>query len=139
MCLGVKCYVSVSRLHVLCVMSSYVMKHMSCVMGVGGWVVYRPPPRQMFNCVCVPAWPDNKEKCTELFDYCVTYTEQDPNPDKPFVTKVMRENKSLQTGKSSRLDSNLSRDHPQQYGDSSNFLINIINIVNNRKSTGQAD
>lgn len=36
----------------------------------------------------VSVWPDNKEKCTELFDYCVTYTEEEPNPDKPFVTKV---------------------------------------------------
>ena len=39
-------------------------------------------------------WPDNKEKCTELFDYCVTYTEAEQTPDKPFVTKVMKEKNS---------------------------------------------
>ena len=33
----------------------------------------------------------NKEKCTNLFDYCITYTEKNANitdSKDPFVTKV---------------------------------------------------
>ena len=36
--------------------------------------------------IFVVAWPDNKEKCTELFDYCVTYLESEDKA--PFVSKV---------------------------------------------------
>ena len=39
------------------------------------------------NIVC-SAWPDNKEKCTQLFDYCITYVENDSQEKGPFVTKV---------------------------------------------------
>ena len=67
-------------------------------MGDGGWytgnhrdILYNKPlvelELELTTCT-LSAWPDNKEKCTELFDYCVTYTEEEPNPDKPFVTKV---------------------------------------------------
>ena len=41
----------------------------------------------ILNIVC-SAWPDNKEKCTQLFDYCITYVENDSQEKGPFVTKV---------------------------------------------------
>ena len=47
-----------------------------------------------------PGWPDNKEKCTNLFNYCITYVDKhnntnkdadsnDPEEDDPFVVKVI--------------------------------------------------
>ena len=47
-------------------------------------------------------WPDNKEKCTNLFNYCITYVDKHNNTgnnnnnnnglkdDDPFVVKVSR-------------------------------------------------
>ena len=28
-------------------------------------------------------WPDNKEKCTNLFNYCITYVNKHNNTDNP--------------------------------------------------------
>merc|ERR1719206_584494 len=58
------------------------------------------PPGDFYDCLFLyfsctdyeePAWPGNKKKCTNLFDYCITYTEKHANstdPKDPFVTKI---------------------------------------------------
>jgi len=59
------------------------------------------PPGDFYDCLFLyfsctdyekPEWPGNKEKCTSLFDYCITYTEKHANSTEdntdPFVTKI---------------------------------------------------
>jgi len=64
------------------------------------WYMATIPPGDFYDCLFLyfsctdyeePAWPGNKEKCTNLFDYCITYTEKNANstdPKDPFVTKI---------------------------------------------------
>ena len=49
-----------------------------------------------------PGWPNNKGKCTDLFNYCITYVDShnsssvdglDPATEDPFVVKVAPDNK----------------------------------------------
>ena len=44
------------------------------------------------------AWPDNKAKCTELFDYCVTYLESGDKA--PFIAKIPVDSDSEESGES---------------------------------------
>ena len=54
----------------------------------------------MYSILNHPGWPDNKEKCTNLFNYCITYVDKHNNTNKdadsndleeddPFVVKVI--------------------------------------------------
>ena len=54
----------------------------------------------MWSILNHPGWPDNKEKCTNLFNYCITYVDKHNNTNKdadsndleeddPFVVKVI--------------------------------------------------
>jgi len=64
------------------------------------WYMATIPPGDFYDCLFLyfsctdyeePAWPGNKKKCTNLFDYCITYTEKHANstdPKDPFVTKI---------------------------------------------------
>jgi len=64
------------------------------------WYMATIPPGDFYDCLFLyfsctdyetPEWPENKEKCTNLFDYCITYTEKYANisdPQDPFVTKI---------------------------------------------------
>jgi len=64
------------------------------------WYMATIPPGDFYDCLFLyfsctdyekPEWPGNKEKCTNLFDYCITYTEKHANsthPKDPFVTKI---------------------------------------------------
>jgi len=64
------------------------------------WYMATIPPGDFYDCLFLyfsctdyeePAWPGNKDKCTNLFDYCITYTEKNANstdPKDPFVTKI---------------------------------------------------
>ena len=35
------------------------------------------------------AWPENRGKCTHLFDYCITYIEDDDSDKGSFVSEVI--------------------------------------------------
>ena len=36
----------------------------------------------------ISEWPGNKEKCTNLFDYCITYTEKNANITTDIINKI---------------------------------------------------
>merc|ERR1719365_225148 len=86
------------------------------------WYVATLPPGDFYDCLFLyfscsdyekPGWPDNKEKCTNLFNYCITYVDKHNNTgnnnnnnnglkdDDPFVVKIPISSEIISNGGSS--------------------------------------